>query len=120
MRPDALQQRVQFLSEHGLDVVHSINSYPGILQTSVEGKLRPILTFALHEMGRPLSEVSNAGPLWGCSLEGRLRPRFLYLKWLGQPVGSLSNFVVCSDRRFAKTIARTDLAHYYAWRLQNR
>eukprot|EP00667_Euglena_gracilis_P014095 EG_transcript_14580 len=119
LRPDALQQRVQFLSEHGLDVVHSINSFPSILRTSVEGKLRPILTFALHEMGRPLSEVSNAGPLWGYSLEGRLRPRFLYLKSLGRPVGCLSSFVTRSDRRFAVTIAKTDLAHYYAWRLQN-
>eukprot|EP00667_Euglena_gracilis_P014171 EG_transcript_14662 len=119
MRPDALQQRVQFLSEHGLDVVHSINTYPGILHTSVEGKLRPILTFIFHEIGLPLSELRNAGPIWGCSLEGRLRPRFLYLKSLGRPVGCLSNFVVHSDRRFTETIAKTDLAHYYAWRLQN-
>eukprot|EP00667_Euglena_gracilis_P013049 EG_transcript_13449 len=119
LRIESMQQRVQFLTEHGLDVVQCVNGFPTILALSVERKLRPILKFVVEEMGRSPSELNGAHSIWGYDLKGRLRPRFCYLKSLGQSAGNLSTFGSCSDVRFATRIAKTDLQEYYAWRIRN-
>eukprot|EP00667_Euglena_gracilis_P010868 EG_transcript_11072 len=119
MRPDTLQRRVQFLSDNGLDVVRIVNGFPGVLYKSVEGKLRPVFDFVVQEMGRSPSELNGAYTLWGPNLKDRLRPRFFYLQSLGRSSYSLSQFGSLSDERFAVSLARTDLLHYYTWRQQN-
>eukprot|EP00667_Euglena_gracilis_P011245 EG_transcript_11471 len=118
-RTEALQQRVQFLKENGFNVVQSVNGCPSLLYLNVERKLRPILDFVVQDMGLAPSELNKAGRTWTYDLEGRLRPRFFYLKSLGRSAGSLSTFAICSDVRFATRIAKTDLQEYYAWRRRN-
>eukprot|EP00667_Euglena_gracilis_P021456 EG_transcript_23496 len=119
LRTEALQQRVQFLKENGLNVVQSVNGCPSVLYLNVERKLRPILDFVVQDMEIAPSELNKASKTWAYDLEGRLRPRFCYLKSLGRSVGNLSTFGSCSDVRFATRIAKTDLQKYYAWRLRN-
>eukprot|EP00667_Euglena_gracilis_P012413 EG_transcript_12754 len=118
-RTEALQQRVQFLEENGLNVVRSVNGCPSVLYLNVERKLRPILDFVVQDMELPPSELNKAYKTWTFDLEGRLRPRFCYLKSLGRSVGSLITFGYSSDVRFATRIAKTDLQDYYAWRQRN-
>eukprot|EP00667_Euglena_gracilis_P014352 EG_transcript_14864 len=101
LRKEALQQRVQFLEENGLNVVQSVNGCPSVLYFNVERKLRPILDFVVQDMELAPSELNKACRTWALDLEGRLRPRFCYLKSLGRSAGSLSSFGSYSDVRFA-------------------
>eukprot|EP00667_Euglena_gracilis_P012610 EG_transcript_12961 len=119
-RPEALQTRLQFFAENGLDVLKHVNGAPTVLTCSVERKLQPTLKFVLEEMGRSQAELDNASNLWTYDLNGRLRPRLLYLRSLGKesPKG-LAPFGSFSDQRFATYFAETNLEHYYAWRRQN-
>eukprot|EP00667_Euglena_gracilis_P003939 EG_transcript_3952 len=119
LRPEAVQERVQFLEKNGLDVVHHVNGFPWVLCYSVEQNLLPTLSFVVQEMERTPSSLNGAYNIWGCSLNGRLRPRFLYLKSLGRSSRSLSQLASFSDERFVTSLAGTDLEHYSAWRQQN-
>eukprot|EP00667_Euglena_gracilis_P008280 EG_transcript_8382 len=119
-RPEALQQRVQFLKANRLNVVRHINSQPTVLAYCVEQKLKPTLAFVLKEMQRTREEVDGTTAIWSISLEGRLRPRFLYLRSLGlEDVFSLNRLCIYPDDRFASELARTSLQQYYDWRLQS-
>eukprot|EP00667_Euglena_gracilis_P029415 EG_transcript_38927 len=70
-------------------------------------------------MGRSTADLDGTPSIWGYDLQGRLRPRFLFLKSLGKSPTSLSRFAATSDQRFATTVAGTDLQRYYDWRRQN-
>eukprot|EP00667_Euglena_gracilis_P011453 EG_transcript_11705 len=119
-RPEALQTRLQFFAENGLDALKHVNGTPTVLACSVERKLQPTLKFLIEEMGRTRAELDNAYNLWSYDLNGRLRPRLLYLRSLGkEPRKGLAHFGSFSDQRFAASFAKTDLEHYYAWRRQN-
>eukprot|EP00667_Euglena_gracilis_P011312 EG_transcript_11556 len=119
LRVEALQERVRFLSENRLDVERHVNSCPTLLCCSVEQNLQPTLTFVLQEMGCTLADVDEAPVIWGCSLEGRLRPRFLYLMSLGRKPPKLTRLAIPADKVFATQTAGKHLHHYYDWRLQN-
>eukprot|EP00667_Euglena_gracilis_P012608 EG_transcript_12949 len=115
VRVEALKEREHFFAENGLDVVRHVNGYPMVLSFSVERKLRPILSFVVHELGRSPTDLDKAYSIWGCSLEGRLWPRFLYLQSVGKRLDNLNQFSCCSDKRFVAIFAGTDLQHYHAW-----
>eukprot|EP00667_Euglena_gracilis_P020852 EG_transcript_22648 len=68
-------------------------------------------------MGSPPSTLNSAYHAWGVSLEGRLRPRFLYLQSLGKVPATLSAMSIFSDEQFAVSLAKTNLQHYHSWRL---
>eukprot|EP00667_Euglena_gracilis_P012358 EG_transcript_12688 len=118
-RLETLEQHVHFLSVNGLDVLRHVNGCPTLFYLSIERKLQPTLTFVVEEMGRSKADMNGAYNLWTCSLEGRLRPRLLFLKSLGKSPTALSQFGSFSDQRFVATFARTDLQQYYDWRRQN-
>eukprot|EP00667_Euglena_gracilis_P027126 EG_transcript_33292 len=112
-RPEALQTRLQFFAENGLDALKHVNGMPTVLKFSVERKLRPTLKFVLEEMGRTRAELDNAISFWCYVLNGRLRPRLLYLRSLNkEPFKSLSQFGSLTDHRFATVFADTDLEPY--------
>eukprot|EP00667_Euglena_gracilis_P017856 EG_transcript_18872 len=48
LRPENIQQRVDFFSKNGLDVKRHVNTLPKVLYFSVERKLQPMLAFILE------------------------------------------------------------------------
>eukprot|EP00668_Euglena_longa_P011101 GGOE01013474.1.p1 GENE.GGOE01013474.1~~GGOE01013474.1.p1 ORF type:complete len:417 (+),score=84.46 GGOE01013474.1:65-1315(+) len=118
-RLEVLQEKVAFLEQNGLTVAKHLQTTPHLLTFSVDRKLKPILKFVLNDMGRSLHEVDRFPMLWNCSLERRIRPRFLYLKSLGKEGCSLSVLLFQRDETFACKVAGRDAAHYAAWRKQH-
>eukprot|EP00668_Euglena_longa_P011100 GGOE01013473.1.p1 GENE.GGOE01013473.1~~GGOE01013473.1.p1 ORF type:complete len:416 (+),score=53.35 GGOE01013473.1:65-1312(+) len=119
LRLEVLQAKVAFLEQNGLTVAKHLQNAPQLLGLSMDRKLKPILKFVLNDMGRSLHEVDRFPILWNCSLERRIRPRFLYLKSLGKEGCSLNTLLFQRDETFACKVAGRDAAHYAAWRKQH-
>eukprot|EP00667_Euglena_gracilis_P015600 EG_transcript_16247 len=114
-RLERLKEKVAFLEENGLDVARHLWTTPSLLGFSVDQKLRPILRFVLDHMGRSRVEVDRYPLLWLCSLERRLRPRFLYLQSLGREAAPLHAILFPGDETFCRVTALEELTHYRAW-----
>ena len=99
-------------------------------------ELQTKLDFLRHVVGMSKVDLNNAGSLFGCSLDGRLRPRFFYalLKHRLGRFGSMNTMMKetdatflamvqgrpCTDRASKEKVARyqklVSSAGFVAWR----
>jgi len=113
----AILNCIAFLKDSGLDAMRIINADPNVFGYNIERKLRPTIAFILHDMGRPLDEISRCPRCFSASLVQRLKPRYRYTVLYGKRNDySLNTFATKTDEYFVRMVGHKPLEHYIQWR----
>ena len=113
---EGFREKVAFLEGAGLDVPRVVGLMPSVLELSTARNVAPKLAFLTEEMGRSVDEVSQWPAFLGYSLQGRIAPRYRYLRHVDAGTAwALSTFLKSSDAEFAERMAHRSLDEYRRW-----
>ena len=113
---ERLQATIRCLSEAGLDVISILNSMPSLFTLSVSKSLKPKVHYILHRMGRDRAELDSYYICLTRSLEGRIKPRHLFLGDVRSSSVKLGAMLCTTDERFATKVAGRTLEEYQQFR----
>jgi len=114
--PASLRDRAAYFQRLGIDFPRVASAFPPVFGLSLTANVAPKIAFLMEEMRLPVQSLHACPQYLGYSLARRLRPRFLFLRHTGRPMGSLSTLVTTSDAAFARTVAGSTLEDYARWR----
>ena len=77
-KEETVRRNAAWWKQSGLDHVKRITSQPTLLGASKATELQAKLDFLSRVVGLSIEEMNNAGHLFTCSLDGRLRTRYFY------------------------------------------
>ena len=95
-REETVKEAAAWWQRTGLDHGKIVTAIPNLLGLCSVEELQAKLDFLRHVAGMSKEDLNNAGALFTCSLDGRLRPRYFYALLKGA-VYSCSTFTLMAE-----------------------